>query len=146
MRKLIAIMLAVLFVAPAAFAIEGEAVKMSYSFPLATVASATVNSVHAFTAPCDMRLNGVEVYTITTTAVGNATDTVVFTLYDDGVAIQTYNLAAGALTGGTPKAFTLAAATKVIAKDSVLKCSAVIAGDSKAVVTPVVTIHYQPTK
>jgi hypothetical protein len=143
-KKLFAILVALMLVSPV-FAIEGEHVRMSYSFPLGTVASATVNSIHAFKAPCDMRLRAAEVYTITTTAVGNATDTVVFTVYDDGVAIQTYNLSAGALTGGTPTSFTLGSSVS-IAKDSVIKCSAVIAGDSKAVVTPVVTIHYTPTK
>lgn len=145
MKKLFAVIVALMLVMPA-FAIEGEQVRMSYSFPLATVASATVNSVYAFTAPCDMRLRGVEVYTITSTLIGNATDSVVFHIYDDGSSIQSYDLASGLLTGGTPKAFTLNAANAVIAKDSVIKCSAVISGDSKAVVTPVVTIHYTPTK
>jgi hypothetical protein len=144
-KKLFAVIVALMLVVPA-FAIEGEQVRMSYSFLLPTVASATTNSIYAFTAPCDIRLRGVEVYSVANAAIGDATSTVTFTVYDDSVAIQSYNLADGALTAGTPKAFTLTAAKTVIAKDSVIKCSAVVASDSRAVTTPVVTIHYTPTK
>ena len=146
MKKLILILaLFAVLIAPA-FAIEGEQIRLSYTFPISTVASATVTSVNIFTAPADMHLKSMSVVTPTTTLVGNATDSVVFTLYSDGTAIQTYDLATALLTAATPKAFTIVESTAVISKGAVVSCAAVIKGASKAVVTPVVNIHYAPTK
>jgi hypothetical protein len=146
MKKLILVLAMVAMLVAPAYAIEGDAIRLSYTFPMATVASATITSINIFTAPADMRLRAISVVTPTTTLIGNATDSVTFTIYADGVAIQSYNLASGLLTAATPKAFTLTAASAVISKDAVVKCAAVVKGDSKAVVTPVVNIHYSPTK
>ena len=145
--KRILIVLAVLamFVAPA-FAIEGDAIRLTYTFPIATVASSTVTSINIFTAPADMHLRAISVVSPTTTLIGNATDSVVFTLYADGTAIQTYDLATALLTSNTPTAFTVVDSKAVISAGAVVSCAAVVKGASKAVVTPVVNIHYSPTK
>lgn len=144
--RILAALIVSMLIVTGAFAGELSQVKEIYTFPLGTVASATVNSVYGFTAPCDMRIAGIEVYSVGAAAIGTATDSVVFTIYDDGVAIQTYDLTAGALSAATPKAFTLSTTYPIIEKDSVVKCSAVVRGDSRAVTTPVVNLHWQPTR
>jgi len=148
MKKLmiLAALVAILLIPVQAMAIEGDAIRLTYSFPIATVASSTVTSVNIFTAPADMHLKAISVVTPTTTLIGNATDSVVFTLYADGTAVQSYDLATALLTAATPKVFTIVESTAVISKGAVVSCAAVVKGASKAVVTPVVNIHYAPTK
>jgi hypothetical protein len=149
MKKLILVLaLFAMLVAPA-FAIEGEQVLLSYTFPIATVGSSTVTSLYIFKAPCSMRVRGMEIVSVTTTdalPTVNATNTVVFELLASGTAVQSYNLTSGVLTASVPKSATIVTATSVIPKGDVISCRCRVVADSKAVVTPFVTIHYTPTE
>jgi hypothetical protein len=151
MKKILVVLFALAILTGSAFAAELSQVKMSYSFPIATVASSTVTSLWIFNAPCDLRISGADVVTVTTTdnaapcAVA-ASYTTIFEILDDGTAVQSYTILTPGLTANTPQAFTVVNSTAVILKGSVVSCRARSLVNGKAVVTPVVTMHYAPTR